>query len=150
MNNAYTLLITLGTVAFVAVVLVAFLPLLRRKGIDTKGIIDKAAATLEKLGAAASLIKPFVPGLAMFDGILTACGTAVNMAEQLWLTGQIKDKEKRKGAATDYVKRTLKLIGVEVTPEIDKLIDATIEAEVLKLGHHPKITGDADAQQPTI
>ena len=51
--------------------------------------------------------------------------------------GELKPDE-RKDAARAFVVDALKLTKTEITPEIERLIDGAIEAEVLTLGHAVK------------
>jgi hypothetical protein len=62
-------------------------------------------------------------------------GTFTNgNAEQLYHIGKL-EPGRRKEAARAYVIDVLKLAGVDITPEVGRLIDGVIEAEVLGLGH---------------
>ena len=70
------------------------------------------------------------------DKVLTAANVGVGQAEQLYNIGQLEPGE-RKDAARQYVTQAVALMGVEVTPEVTKLIDGAIEAEVLNLRHKP-------------
>ena len=84
-----------------------------------------------------ALLRPFLPETketAAVDRILTAAQVGVGNAEQLYKIGELPP-EKRKEAARQYINDTLTLAGVTVTPEVSRLVDGAIEAEVLKLGH---------------
>ena len=48
-------------------------------------------------------------------------------------------------AARQYINEAVKMMGVEMTPEVSKLIDGAIEAEVLDIGH--KLLAEANPPQ---
>jgi hypothetical protein len=132
---------TTGTALGSALPLVALFAALRKKGVDIEAVMRHAAETLETAGNALALIKPFVEtsgGYDTVDRIFSAATKAVDRAEQLAKIEQIP-KEGRKAAAVAYVNDTLKLAGVEVTPEVAALVDGAVEASVGALGHSPDL-----------
>ena len=66
------------------------------------------------------------------DLITNYAKEAVQYAEQLYKSGQLSE-DLRKEKATEYIKEILKVSNIEITEEIEKIIDATIESAVLLL-----------------
>ena len=136
--NLQTLFIVLAAVAVVALV-TAILSYLKRKGVDVY-VDDMLSSTRHALitaNTAMETFRPFLPegkGVDTFDKIMAAAHIGVANAEQLTHIGQL-DPAQRKEAARLYIHDAVKLMGVEVTPEVEKLIDGAIEAEVLEIGH---------------
>lgn len=60
----------------------------------------------------------------------------VGYAEQLYIGSELQANE-RDDKAKDIVYSVLKILNIEVTPDMQKIIDGAIEAEVLTLGHKP-------------
>ena len=66
------------------------------------------------------------------DLITNYAKEAVQYAEQLYKSGQLSE-DLRKEKAVEYIKEILKVSNIEITEEIEKIIDATIESAVLLL-----------------
>ena len=66
------------------------------------------------------------------DLITNYAKEAVQYAEQLYKSGQLSE-DLRKEKAVEYIKEILKISNIEITEEIEKIIDATIESAVLLL-----------------
>ena len=64
------------------------------------------------------------------DLITNYAKEAVQYAEQLYKSGQLSE-DLRKEKAVEYIKEILKVSNIEITEEIEKIIDATIESAVL-------------------
>jgi hypothetical protein len=82
------------------------------------------------------MVKPFLASSVnsnKFEKILDVAFVGVNNVQQLVNSGQITDPAERKAAARQYVFDTLPLIGIEVTPEIQRVVDGAIESEVFAL-----------------
>ncbi|MDR0490371.1 MAG: hypothetical protein LBH28_03890 [Oscillospiraceae bacterium] len=140
MNDLQLLIIILCVTVAAAAMIGIALPWLRRHGIDARAALDKAKQALDAASRAEGLLRPFLPdsaGLAAFDRIRGAAATAVASAEQLCAAGALPP-DGRKGAARQYVVDTLKLLGVDITPEALAVIDGAIESEVFALGHGDK------------
>jgi hypothetical protein len=137
MNDFQTLLVVLGVIAVTAIIVAFVLPQFRKRGVDVKTVLDHAQETMDFAMRVMDTVRPFLPenaGVDTFDSIMAAARTGVGNAEQLYIIGQL-EPDKRKEAARQYIRDAVKLMGVEVTPEVDRLIDGAIEAEVLELGH---------------
>ena len=129
-------LIAVIVIAFVIVLFfVALLPLLRRKGVDLNGIIAEAKSVTAALTNMAEVVTPFLSDSKATDvtaKIIAYANVATNRAEQLYKVGELP-KDQRNKAARDYVYDTLKLAGVEITPEVERLTAGAIEAAVYTL-----------------
>ena len=66
------------------------------------------------------------------DLITNYAKEAVQYAEQLYKSGKLSE-DLRKEKAVEYIKEILKVSNIEITEEIEKIIDATIESAVLLL-----------------
>ena len=135
MNDLFTLVIVLAVIAAVGIVLAFVLPFLKRRGVDVAVVLDRAKDALSIVNKTLDTVRPFLPesvGLGTFDKILGAAHVGVGQAEQLYNIGQLKPED-RKAAAREYIIDTLNLMNVEVTPEVERVIDGAIEAEVLGL-----------------
>ena len=140
MNNMETLIITIALVAVVAVIMGLVIPRLKKQGVDIDKTIEQTKNVLNAITEMADIVKPFVDESKVasdFESILAATKTGVANAEQLWHAGQLEGNE-RKGAAQKYVIDTLGLLKVPVTPEVERVVNGAIEAEVLGMGHKPK------------
>ena len=132
-----TLLIVLMIVAFVGLIIAVVLPFLKRKGVDVDDVLITMKTTLATANSAMETLRPFIPegkGVDTFDKIMAAAHVGVANAEQLNIIGKLAPED-RKEAARQYINDAVKLMGVDVTPEVSKLIDGAIEAEVLDIGH---------------
>lgn len=137
MDMFYVLLIVLAVIAAVFVALRVLLPYLKNKGVDVSGILDQTQQAFGTINSTLDTLKPFLPntaGLAAFEKILAAAEVGVGKAEQLYHVGELEGAQ-RKEAAESYILDTLKVIGVDITPEVKNLIDGAIEHQVLTLGH---------------
>ncbi len=137
MSGLTVLLIVIAVIVFTIIMLCFVLPALKRRGINVEAALDSTKDAISTVCKTLETIRPFLPaspGLALFDKILAAASVGVKNAEQLFHVGQLEG-DKRKEEAEAYIKSVLTLAGVEITPEVEKLIDGAIEAEVLNLGH---------------
>ena len=137
-NNLETLLIVFAVIAAVGLILAFVLPFLNRRGVDVPAILEQAKDLVNTGSQVFDTVKPFLPesvGLGTFDKILGAVHVGVGQAEQLYNIGELP-KEERKAAAREYIIDTLNLMNVEVSPEVERVIDGAIEAEVLGLKSH--------------
>ena len=143
MDMLYLLLIILGILAAIALIIKIVLPHLASKGIDVKAALDKAANAAATASKALEALRPFIKDsvdVNILDKIMAAAHAGVGNAEQLYHIGQLKPEE-RNAAAKDYIAKTLKLANIEVTPEIEVVINSALESSVLDLGHKPGAEG---------
>lgn len=133
----------------VALCILWLLPALIRRGADVDGTIEKAdlaISTLDSLTGTIKALFPNTPGLDTVDKILNYAKKAVDSAEQLYKTSQIP-AEQRKAEATRLVHICLQAAGVDVTEDMQKIIDGAIEAAVYAL---PKTHTADDGEQIMI
>lgn len=140
LSNSLTIVCAVLVIITCVVVLVNVgIPALTKKGVDLDKYIKTADAVVDKAGAliqASDSLLPNNPIVNTVKIIEKWAKVGVDYAEQLYNTSKL-DKEARNDKAKEQVYAVLKLLGVETTPEIDKIIDGAIEAEVLALGHTP-------------
>lgn len=105
--------------------------------------IEKLFNTSDKIiDGADSIIKivdtiiPNNPVLNVIKVIEKYAKVGVHEAEQLYINSKLESNE-RKNKAKETVYSILKELKINVTPNISKIIDGAIEAEVLALGHAP-------------
>ncbi len=137
MNNISLISLIIGLAVGVIVASGIFLPALKKKGIDAGSVLEQASNTIgviNKTFDSLKTIMPDNPAVNMIDKILDWAYIGVEQAEQLYLIGRIKGDE-RKAAAIDFIRESLNLTGIEITPSIEKIIDGAVEASVLALGH---------------
>ena len=138
MNTPNTLIIVLLTVSTVVSALSYLFPFLGKCGTNLRVILDKTNEALRTANDTYNLVKPFMSfeseTINTLDRIINAAHTGVAQAEQLYKIGQLP-KDERKDSAQQYILDSLDLLGVDVTPEVKRLVDGAIEAEVLSLGH---------------
>ena len=142
MNTWQTFFIVIGMFAAIILFIAYILPVieraLERRGTKMEDVLRQSQSALRMFTSTLETVKPFlteVKGADVLDRILGTAHTAVGNAEQLYTIGQLEAGE-RKDAARKYMIDSLALAGVVLTPEIERLIDGAIEAEVLELGHN--------------
>lgn len=104
----------------------------KSKGFNLGGAVKAADAITSAVNSAFDTIKPFLPAhpaVTIIETILGLAETGVNSAERLYKTATI-DADHRQAEATDFVINALTAAGVEVTPEIKKVIDGAIVGAV--------------------
>lgn len=136
-NTLAVLMLTVGLVIGVAATIGVVMPLLKKKGIDFEKYLNTANDTVVKVDQVFDTIKPFlpnVPAIGIVDKVLEYTKLGVDKAEQLYHIGQIQ-ADQRKQEAKNFILDALKLAKIDVTPELDNVIDGAIEASVMALGH---------------
>ena len=135
MTNLQALFIVIAIIIGTVAIITAVLPFLKRQGVDVGAILDRTKDALVTVNKTLDTVRPFIAesvDVNAFDKILEAARVGVGNAEQLYNIGQL-DPSQRKAAAREYIVGAVNLAGVKVTPEVEKLIDGAIEAEVLDL-----------------
>ncbi len=136
-NTLAVLTLIIGLVIGVVATIGVVIPLLKKKGIDIEKYLNEANDIVVKVDQVFDTIKPFlpnVPAIGIVDKVLEYTKLGVDKAEQLYHIGQIQ-ADQRKVEAKSFILDALKLAKIEVTPELDKVIDGAIEASVMALGH---------------
>lgn len=135
MNNIQILTIIAAAAAGFALAAGVFIPLLKKKGVKAEQIIDTAQAGLEtadKIADGVQAMLPDVPGVALVGNIIDWARKGVDAAEQLYKAGTVT-KEQRKEQAVQLVVNCLTAANIEVTPDVQKVIEGCVEAEVFAL-----------------
>ena len=125
-----TLGIIIGAICAFIVSLLIVLPLLKKKGIPISSLVSSANHVLSGTDQAiqsAEKVLPTIPALFIVDKIVEWAQVAVNFADQVYNSGKI-DRCQRKDEAICFLKDAIISSGMEITPEIQKLIDGSIEA----------------------
>ena len=138
MNTVQTLFIILASIGFTSGIVAFVLPYLKKRGVDLGDILDRTKDVLATVNKTLDVLRPFLADAVdvdVLDKILAAAHVGVGNAEQLYTVGQLEPGQ-RKEAARQYIVDSAKLIGIEITPEVERLIDGAIESEVLALGHN--------------
>ncbi|ORX22466.1 hypothetical protein BVF91_11540 [Thermoanaerobacterium sp. PSU-2] len=154
-NTLAVLTLVIGLVIGVVATVGVVIPLLKKKGIDIEKYLNEANDTVVKVDQVFDTIKPFlpqVPALGIIDKVLEYTKLGVDKAEQLYHIGQIQ-ADQRKAEAKSFILDALKLAKIDVTPELDKVIDGAIEASVMALGHtqqtaQAQVAATTDTQTP--
>ena len=137
MTNLQTLIIVLGIIATALLALAFVVPILKKRGVDLDKVLTQTQNAINTASTAFALVKPFIDdknSVDIADKIFAAANTGVGNAEQLYKLSKI-DKEERHAAAVAYVQDTLKLTGIEITPDVEALTEGAIQASVNALGY---------------
>ena len=122
--------ILVGIVFTVVLSLMIVLPLLKRRKIPVSSLVSSAnrvlSATDEVIQSAEKVLPP-TPVLFFVDKIIAWAQVAVNYADQIYRNGKI-EKCQRKDEALCFLRNAVISSGMEVTPEIQTLIEGSIEA----------------------
>lgn len=134
-NPALLILAISAFAVLVALCVMWLLPVLIKRGVDVSGVISKADLAISTMNTLTDTVKtllPGTPGLDLVNQILSYAQKAVDSAEQLYLTSQIPENQRKK-EATQLVHVCLAAAGVTVTEDMKKIIDGAIEAAVFAL-----------------
>ena len=134
-NPALLILAIIASAVLVALCVIWLLPMLIKRGVDVSGVISKADLAISTMNTLTDTVKtllPETPGLDLVNQILSYAQKAVDSAEQLYLTSQIPENQRKK-EATQLVYVCLAAGGVTVTEDMKKIIDGAIEAAVYAL-----------------
>lgn len=142
-NNIAIIAIIVVAVAAVFGISYIAIPLLIRKGVNVEAGIDGTGKVLNAADYVVDTARGFFPGvpaLAIVDEIIAWAKNGVEAAEQLYKTSNI-ESEQRKEKATEIVYQYIEAAGVEMTDDMRKIIDGSIEAAVFAL---PKTNKEID------
>lgn len=134
-NPALLILSIIVFAVLVALCVMWLLPVLIKRDVDVSGVISKADLAISTMNTLTDTVKtllPGTPGLDLVNQILSYAQKAVDSAEQLYLTSQIPENQRKK-EATQLVYVCLAAAGVTVTEDMEKIIDGAIEAAVFAL-----------------
>lgn len=145
MENLRVLIIVLGVTFGIFAAVWLLLPYLIKRGVNVQGALQTAGAGVSTANQIVDALQALLPGniyLNVADRITDYAMQAVEYAEQLYKTQEIP-AEQRKVVATDHVYDILRLVGIEITPEIKRIVDGSIEAGVYVL---PKTHQEDEAE----
>jgi len=128
-------LLILGIVGAVLGIVAFLVPALVKRDLDLMGVIQKATGALGSVGAAVGGLQAVFPdlqGLDTVEKIMLYAQEAVETVEQLFRAGNLKGEERKK-AATAIIYDMLAVAKIEVTPKIERIVNACIEAAVFAL-----------------
>lgn len=128
-------------IIFQAVVLVCFILYLLKRiwGIDALAYIVQARPVLVAIGSVVEAVAKVLPSK-QFSKIITvlkAASEGAKSAEELWLMGNL-EKEERNAKAKSIAKAAIAKAGVDVTPQIEMIINGIIEVVCVLLPHGAK------------
>lgn len=131
MDNVY--IVAIITIAVVTILFLV-LPMLYKKfnNVNFEQLFDSTNNILEAINIIIQNIAIPEDKRMILNLITTYATQAVQYAEQLYISGQLEE-DLRKEKAVEYVKQILTLSEIEITDEIEQIIDATIESAVLLL-----------------
>ncbi|APC41042.1 hypothetical protein [Clostridium estertheticum] len=144
LNVGTVLGVTLGVVA---TMLVLF-PLIKRKDVKVDEVLQKVDVALNGAGAViavADKIMPVNPAFDILKVVEKYVHVGVHQAEQLCINSKL-GKDERNAKSKEIIYAALKLLNIEPTEEIDTIINGTIEAETLALGHKDLTEVEKQAQ----
>lgn len=136
-NNLLIVIATIGTTFGIVGTVVGAIPCLTRNGVNVQGTLknmDKGITVADEVLTVANEILPnnsIINGLKIVDKY---AHIGVNEAEQLYLTSQLR-ADQRLAKAKETIQAALNAGNITITPQIEKIINGAIEAEVLALGH---------------
>jgi hypothetical protein len=129
MSNVQILFIALGLALGVSGALFIMLPMLKNKNVQVDKVLEKADVILDGVDGAVDTAKVIMPGnqvVNVLETIETVAHKAVNAAQQLFISSQLPS-EKRKEKAKEYALAALKVLKIDITPELGISIDGAIE-----------------------
>lgn len=94
-------------------------------------VLTSLAAVLQAVGAVAKDNST----LAIMSSVISGAIDAAGYAEQLWLKGEI-DKEARPQYAQEHIERMLTALGIEITDNIQTIIQGSIALTCYLMPHH--------------
>lgn len=137
MENINTILLIYAVAASIAAVGALIVPKLKKHGVNVPTALEVAQVGIAGADQITDILKAVFPNNAVVniaDKIIDYGVIGVKKAEQLYHINEITGDE-RKAEAEKFVYDALLLAGVERTPAIDKIVDGSVEAAVLALGH---------------
>ena len=152
MSNIYVMLVALGIALGVGASVLVVFPLLKKKGVNTEDLVkdaDLAAKAIEGVAAVSSAVAPNAPVTGILNAIKDWAKEGAHQAEQLCIASKL-NKDERNAKAKESVYAILDMLKIERTENIDKLIDTSIEAECLVMGHTNKTDAEKQAEKEQL
>jgi len=152
MSNLEIVSIILGVTAGIETMLLIGFSFLKSKGINTQDVLEKTDKALTATEGVINVASAILPGNPIVDGLKVVekyAHVGVNQAEQLYLASQLP-ADQRNVKAKETIYAAVTAANITVTPELQKIIDGAIEAEVLALGHKTPTESEKAAQLAKI
>lgn len=132
MSNIEIIILVTILTATIGGILFVVLPLLKAKGYDVVNILKRIETVLNGLNGAIQVVTEIAPKnkfveILEYIAKYQLLEKAADFAAQLYISGQLS-ADQRKTTAVNYVINALKILGIEVTPELQKYIEGGIEA----------------------
>jgi Flp pilus assembly protein CpaB len=151
-NEIIAMLTVVGVVVVVFGGIAYLLPYIKDKGVDMSNLVNKAEQVLNGVDSVVSVADTILPNNPTVNFIKTIdkyAKLAVGQAEQLYIKSQLP-ADQRNAQAKETINLVLKNLNIEVTPDIQKIIDGAIEAEVLALGHKSKTEQEKETERISL
>jgi len=135
MENLRVVLLIVGIVFLVFVLLRYGFAFLYKKGVDVSGALHVAEDSVDAADKIVDALISVVPEnsyLKIIDRVIGWAREAVQRSEQLYKISAIEEGQ-RKTEAEKYIYEILELSKIEITPELKKVVDGSIEAAVFIL-----------------
>lgn len=134
-TNTTFIFAIIAVLAFVCAVFFTLRLLTKKFGSEkVSGILTDMKTGIEKMDAMLESMSAVIPNAAtnVVDTILRYAYAVVSAAERMYLNGTIV-KEDRKGLASEKIHNMLTMVGIEITPDMEDIIDTSIESAVNSL-----------------
>jgi hypothetical protein len=141
-NNPF---IVLGVIFLVTLLVVVamflIVPIFVKRGYPISKWLQTAQEAMKRIETILYIVgKPDKNGkvngnIKMLEFLVQMCSEAVSVTQQLYRTSKLTSDEERKKYAMEYVRRALATADIQLTPDMEKLIDDTIESSVYHLKH---------------
>lgn len=135
LSNPIIIVCIIAATSIVTISIEKLMPSLSKKNNNIEKGIDTAKAIVNETGNIISIADSVLPNnqvINVLEIIEKWAKKGVDCAEQLYNASKL-DKEQRNDKAKEQVYTVLSLLNIEKTPEIEKIINNTIEAEVFAL-----------------
>jgi len=135
MENWGIVFLIVGIVLLVFVLLRYGFAFLHKKGVDISGALNVAENGVDAADKIVDALISVVPEnyyLKIIDRVIVWAKEAVQRSEQLYKISAIEE-DQRKTEAEKYIYEILELSKIEITPELKKVVDGSIEAAVFAL-----------------
>jgi len=135
MENNITIFAVIAVLAFFAILYLVLRILTKKLGNDkVASMLTDMKTGIEKMDAMLESMSAVIPNAAtnVVDTILRYAYAVVSAAERMYLNGTIV-KEDRKGLASEKIHNMLAMVGIEITPDMEDIIDTSIESAVNSL-----------------
>jgi hypothetical protein len=146
MNNLMILAIIVSLSVGAVIALLILLPLLKKQGVKTAEVLQTVASGIDGVNRMTDALQTMFPqsmAVNMVDKIIEYAKIAVERAEQLCHIDKIEAAD-RKEEAVKFVIQSLELAGFKVTSQLKEVVEGSIEAAVMGLGHFKEIATELE------